>query len=106
MRAVAQRARSWTQRWRRRGWRRSGRDAMFAWFPLLRAAMETTPKVRSSPFAGRYSIEREIGRGATATVYLAHDAESGASVAIKVLRDELGLWTTADRFLREVNYTA
>jgi eukaryotic-like serine/threonine-protein kinase len=68
--------------------------------------METTPKVRSSPFAGRYSIEREIGRGATATVYLAHDAESGASVAIKVLRDELGLWTSADRFLREVNYTA
>jgi eukaryotic-like serine/threonine-protein kinase len=56
-------------------------------------------------FAGRYTIERELGRGATAVVYLARDTSAGA-VAIKVLREELLTEVSADRFLREIRVTA
>jgi len=67
--------------------------------------MPGTPSIPSGVFAGRYSIEREIGRGATATVYLARDVETGAPVAIKVLRPELAQSTLSARFLKEVKYT-
>jgi eukaryotic-like serine/threonine-protein kinase len=67
--------------------------------------MPSTPSVPSGVFAGRYSIEREIGRGGTATVYLARDSESGAPVAIKVLRPELAQSAVSARFLKEVKYT-
>jgi serine/threonine protein kinase len=89
----------------RNGWRRHNAEVIFAPTPHLWAPMDGTPSVRSGPFAGRYAIEREIGRGATATVYLARDAETGQSVAIKVLRSELAESTASDRFLREVRYT-
>jgi serine/threonine-protein kinase len=68
--------------------------------------MEATPTVWPSLLAGRYSIERELGRGATATVYLARDINTETPVAVKVLRDELALSAAADRFLREIRYTA
>jgi len=58
-------------------------------------------KVLSGTFAGRYTIERELGRGATATVYLARDTQRGRAVAIKVLRPELAQSIGANRFLRE-----
>jgi serine/threonine protein kinase len=57
-------------------------------------------------FAGRYTVERELGRGATSVVWLARDREHGRMVAIKVLREELAAGVTADRFLREVRVTA
>lgn len=62
--------------------------------------------VSSGQFAGRYAIERELGSGATAIVYLALDTVRGENVAIKVLRPELTESTAADRFLREIRLNA
>ena len=56
--------------------------------------------------AGRYEIEREIGAGGMASVYLAQDLRHSRSVAIKVLRAELASALGTDRFLREVRTTA
>jgi len=64
--------------------------------------MDGTPGLQSGTLAGRYTIERELGRGATATVYLARDAQRGHAVAIKVLRQELSETLGAERFLREI----
>ncbi|HJQ21692.1 MAG TPA: serine/threonine-protein kinase [Gemmatimonadaceae bacterium] len=64
--------------------------------------MDGTPGLQSGTFAGRYTIERELGRGATATVYLARDTQRGHGVAIKVLRPELAESLGAERFLREI----
>src|SRR5687767_12247427 len=58
--------------------------------------------VLSGTFAGRYTIERELGSGATATVYLARDTQRGISVAVKLLRPELAQSVGAERFLREI----
>ena len=55
---------------------------------------------------GRYTIERELGRGGMATVYLAHDLRHGRRVAIKVLHPELAAVIGADRFLAEITTTA
>jgi serine/threonine-protein kinase len=51
--------------------------------------------------AGRYVAEREVGKGAAARVYRAHDAK-GTVVALKVLHPELLVSSAAERFLREV----
>jgi serine/threonine-protein kinase len=56
--------------------------------------------------AGRYAIERELGSGGMATVYLADDAKHHRQVAIKVLRPELASVLGPDRFLREVEIAA
>src|ERR1051325_3015717 len=56
--------------------------------------------------AARYRIERELGAGGMATVYLAHDLKHQRRVAIKVLRPELAAAIGADRFLREITTTA
>ena len=56
--------------------------------------------------AGRYEIEREVGRGGMATVYLARDLRHPRSVAIKVLRPELASGITADRFRAEIGIAA
>jgi len=60
----------------------------------------------SGRFADRYTIERELGHGGTATVYLARDETTSASVALKVLRRELVESVAADRFLREFRLNA
>ena len=54
----------------------------------------------------RYRVEREIGSGGMATVYLAEDRKHRRPVAIKVLRAELAAAVGADRFLREIEITA
>ncbi|MBL8979143.1 MAG: serine/threonine protein kinase, partial [Gemmatimonadetes bacterium] len=56
--------------------------------------------------ADRYRIERELGQGGMATVYLAHDLKHDRQVAIKVLRAELGAVLGAERFLAEIKVTA
>ncbi len=56
--------------------------------------------------ADRYSLERELGAGGMATVYLAHDIRHNRKVAIKVLRPELAAFIGADRFLKEIETTA
>ena len=55
--------------------------------------------------AGRYTIERELGRGGMATVYLARDLKHDRPVALKVLRPELAAVLGAERFLREIRVT-
>ena len=56
--------------------------------------------------AGRYVLKREIGRGGAATVSLAHDIRHERLVAIKVLHQELSHALGAQRFLREIKFTA
>jgi serine/threonine protein kinase len=56
--------------------------------------------------ADRYSVERELGSGGMATVYLADDLKHHRKVAIKVLRPELAASLGADRFLLEVTIAA
>jgi tRNA A-37 threonylcarbamoyl transferase component Bud32 len=54
----------------------------------------------------RYRIERQLGQGGIATVYLAEDVKIGRHVALKVLRPELGAVLGSERFLAEVKITA
>jgi serine/threonine-protein kinase len=56
--------------------------------------------------AGRYRIERELGRGGMAMVFLAHDLKHDRPVALKVLRPELAQVLGSDRFLREIRLCA
>ena len=55
---------------------------------------------------GRYRIERELGEGGMATVYLAKDLKHNRSVALKVLKPELAAVVGAERFLAEIETTA
>src|SRR5438067_1021151 len=56
--------------------------------------------------AGRYEIERAVGAGGMATVYLAHDLKHRRRVAIKVLAPDLAALLGAERFLREIEIVA
>jgi serine/threonine-protein kinase len=60
----------------------------------------------STALADRYRLERELGQGGMATVYLAHDLKHERQVAIKVLRPELAAVIGAERFLREIKTIA
>jgi len=55
---------------------------------------------------GRYRIEREVGRGGMAGVYLARDLKHSRSVAVKVIRPDLARSLGRDRFLREIEIAA
>ena len=60
----------------------------------------------TSAVADRYQIDREIGRGGMATVYLARDVRHHRNVALKVLNPELGAVLGVERFLAEIQVTA
>ncbi|HEY8062063.1 MAG TPA: protein kinase, partial [Gemmatimonadales bacterium] len=66
---------------------------------------ETFERLRAS-LADRYTIERELGAGGMATVYLAQDIKHDRKVAVKVLRPELAAVIGAERFLAEIKTTA
>jgi len=67
----------------------------------------TDLRVRLQPaLADRYALEREIGQGGMATVFLAHDIRHDRRVALKVLRPELAVALGAERFQREIHFTA
>src|SRR5215207_7303117 len=56
--------------------------------------------------ADRYRVERELGQGGMATVYLAEDVRHHRKVALKVLHPELSAVIGPDRFLKEIELTA
>ena len=60
----------------------------------------------TAALAGRYTLERELGRGGMATVYLADDLKHHRKVALKVLRPELGSVLGVERFAREIRTAA
>jgi serine/threonine-protein kinase len=60
----------------------------------------------SAALADRYRIERELGQGGMATVYLAHDVRHDREVAVKVLHPDLGAALGHERFLTEIRTTA
>jgi Tol biopolymer transport system component/tRNA A-37 threonylcarbamoyl transferase component Bud32 len=68
--------------------------------------MTISPGALSASLADRYAIERELGQGGMATVYLAHDRRHDRRVAVKVLRPELAAVIGAERFLSEIRTTA
>ena len=60
----------------------------------------------TAALAGRYLIEREIGQGGMATVFLAEDVRHRRKVALKVLHPELSAVLGPERFLKEIELTA
>ncbi len=60
----------------------------------------------TTALSGRYDIERELGAGGMATVYLAQDRRHERRVALKVLRPELAATLGPERFLREIRIAA
>ena len=75
--------------------------------PILNEPAMTDPGARlATALADRYTIQRELGAGGMATVYLAEDLKHDRKVAVKVLRPELAAVIGAERFLQEIKTTA
>ena len=70
------------------------------------ASSEDTVDRLNTDLANRYRIEREIGSGGMATVYLAADLRHHRKVALKVLHPELSAIVGSERFLAEIKTTA
>ena len=69
--------------------------------------MTSDPSVPAGNMLGdHYRIERELGYGGMATVYLCTDTRTGQLAAVKVLRPELGSVVTKERFFREIAFSA
>ncbi len=60
----------------------------------------------TASLSDRYRLDRELGQGGMATVYLAHDLKHDRPVAIKVLRDDVAASVGRERFLREIQLAA
>ena len=67
--------------------------------------VHTTDQLNTA-LAGRYAIERLVGEGGMATVYLARDLRHNRKVALKVLKPDLGAVVGVERFLAEIEVTA
>src|ERR1043166_3940447 len=72
-------------------------------FPLL---FEEPDSPLTGVIGDRFLIERELGRGGMARVYLAHDHKHGRQVAVKILRPEVAALLGPERFLREIHTAA
>src|SRR6058998_3935843 len=68
--------------------------------------MDTLLDRLQEALAGRYTIQRELGRGGMATVFLAEDVKHRRPVALKVLHSELAAAIGEERFLREIEIAA
>ena len=68
--------------------------------------MSSIPQHLQAALADRYALERELGRGGMATVFLAQDIKHDRVVALKVLHPELAAALGPDRFLREIKMAA
>ena len=68
--------------------------------------MSDIPDKLKSALAASYDIQRVVGLGGMATVYLARDLKHGRDVAIKVLRPDLAVTVGSERFLREIDIAA
>ena len=68
--------------------------------------MNGVPAPLAAALASRYTIERELGAGGMATVYLAQDRKHDRKVALKVLRAELAALLGGERFVHEIKVTA
>jgi len=68
--------------------------------------MADLPQGLRAAIAGRYDLEAMVGRGGMATVYRARDVKHGRTVAVKVLRSDLGEMIGPERFLREIEIAA
>jgi serine/threonine protein kinase/Tfp pilus assembly protein PilF len=73
---------------------------------LVAMSETSAPSALTTALADRYSIERELGRGGMATVFLAEDTKHHRKVAIKVLNSEIAASLGGDRFLREIGIAA
>ena len=69
------------------------------------AAARNLPRLKTA-LADRYRLERELGAGGMATVYLATDLKHDRLVAVKVLKPEIASIVGSDRFLQEIRITA
>src|SRR6476661_7365184 len=72
-------------------------------FPLI---MDNLQQQLERGLAGRYHLERELGQGGMAIVFLAQDLRHDRKVALKVLRPDLSAAIGAERFLREIKLAA
>ena len=68
--------------------------------------MTAPPPSLAAALADRYRLERELGAGGMATVYLAEDVRHRRKVAVKVLHPELSAVLGPERFLKEITLTA
>ena len=68
--------------------------------------MSTAPLAFTSALSDRYRIERELGRGGMATVWLADDLKHRRRVAIKVMHREMAAIMGQDGFLRDIEIAA
>jgi eukaryotic-like serine/threonine-protein kinase len=68
--------------------------------------MTTSLERLTAALSDRYRLDRELGQGGMATVYLAHDLKHDRDVAIKVLHPDLGAALGGERFLSEFRTTA
>ena len=74
--------------------------------PSPRGTMSDPVPRLNAALSGRYRVERQLGEGGMATVYLAEDLKHRRNVALKVLKPELAAVVGAERFLAEIRTTA
>ena len=74
-------------------------------FPIKPTMIAQTDRLNTA-FDGRYRIERHLGEGGMATVYLCDDLKHDRKVALKLLKPELAAVPGAERFVQEIKTTA